>query len=85
MLHRRFRHLRVLGEWFRPEPELLDFIQAETFVWPQHDQEISKEARHLAKELRRKAKEAGMDAGPYVLQWIQQEVIQSGRQEKGTV
>ncbi len=26
-LHRRFAHLRVKGEWFRKEPELLDFIR----------------------------------------------------------
>lgn len=25
--HRRFDHLRVTGEWFRPEPELLDHIE----------------------------------------------------------
>lgn len=25
-LHRRFAHLRLAGEWFRAEPELLDFI-----------------------------------------------------------
>lgn len=25
-IHRRFAHLRTIGEWFRPEPELLDFI-----------------------------------------------------------
>lgn len=24
--HQRFAHLRLHGEWFRPEPELLDFI-----------------------------------------------------------
>lgn len=28
-LHRRFKHLRLRGEWFRPEPELLAYI-AET-------------------------------------------------------
>lgn len=26
-LHERFKHLRVTGEWFRPEPELLRFIE----------------------------------------------------------
>lgn len=26
-LHQRFAHLRISGEWFRPEPELTDFIQ----------------------------------------------------------
>ena len=25
-LHRRFRHLRIHGEWFRPESDLLGFI-----------------------------------------------------------
>jgi hypothetical protein len=25
-LHRRFRHARIRGEWFRPVPELLDYI-----------------------------------------------------------
>jgi hypothetical protein len=24
--HRRFARLRLLGEWFRPEPELLEYI-----------------------------------------------------------
>lgn len=28
-LHLRFEHLRLRGEWFRPDPELLDYIQAE--------------------------------------------------------
>lgn len=27
-VHRRFRHLRLEGEWFRAETELLDFIAA---------------------------------------------------------
>jgi hypothetical protein len=26
-LHRRFKHLQTTGEWFRPELELLEFIQ----------------------------------------------------------
>jgi len=26
-LHARFRHLRMRGEWFRPAPELHDFIK----------------------------------------------------------
>lgn len=26
-LHQRFAHLRISGEWFRPEPELADFIR----------------------------------------------------------
>ena len=26
-LHKRFDHLREVGEWFRPEPELLDYVQ----------------------------------------------------------
>ncbi len=25
-LHKQFEHLRIGGEWFKPEPELLDFI-----------------------------------------------------------
>lgn len=28
-LHERFAHLRVNGEWFRPDPELLDYIKSE--------------------------------------------------------
>jgi len=27
-LHEKFAHLRMRGEWFRPEPELCDFINA---------------------------------------------------------
>jgi hypothetical protein len=27
-LHRKFAHLRMHGEWFRAEPELLDFIES---------------------------------------------------------
>ena len=26
-LHQRFNALRIRGEWFRPEPELLSFIE----------------------------------------------------------
>lgn len=33
-LHQRFARLRLRGDWFRPEPELLDFIAAETIPWP---------------------------------------------------
>jgi len=29
-LHRRFAHLRTVGEWFRPAPELLDYIASTT-------------------------------------------------------
>jgi len=25
--HKKFKHLRMMGEWFRPEQELLDFIE----------------------------------------------------------
>jgi hypothetical protein len=27
-MHRRFAHLRADGEWFRPEPELLEWVRA---------------------------------------------------------
>lgn len=27
-LHRRFAHLRMRGEWFRAEPELVEFVEA---------------------------------------------------------
>lgn len=27
-IHARFAHLRIRGEWFRSEPELLEFIEA---------------------------------------------------------
>jgi hypothetical protein len=27
-IHRRFKHLRIRGEWFRPEAELLEFIRS---------------------------------------------------------
>ena len=33
-LHIRFDHLREHGEWFRPEPDLLDFIAAIPGVTP---------------------------------------------------
>lgn len=33
-LHGRFKHLRTRGEWFREEPELLDFIAAEASPVP---------------------------------------------------
>ncbi len=28
-LHRRFVHLRTRGEWFRPDPELLEYIASQ--------------------------------------------------------
>ena len=31
ILHSKFRHLRIRGEWFRAEPELLQCIEAESF------------------------------------------------------
>jgi hypothetical protein len=27
-LHRRFAHLKENGEWFRPDPEILDYIES---------------------------------------------------------
>jgi hypothetical protein len=34
ILHARFAHLRLTGEWFRSEPELTDFIEtARTWPW----------------------------------------------------
>lgn len=30
-VHARFAHLRIRGEWFRPAPELLDFIAEQRF------------------------------------------------------
>ncbi len=35
-LHARFAHLRMSGEWFRPEPELLSFIESVTSVANRH-------------------------------------------------
>jgi hypothetical protein len=32
-LHRRFDHLRIRGEWFKPEPELLDYIRENALAW----------------------------------------------------
>lgn len=32
-LHKKFRHLRLHGEWFLSEPELLDFISTEAATW----------------------------------------------------
>jgi hypothetical protein len=29
-LHRRFQHLKMRGEWFRPAPDLIGFIEKET-------------------------------------------------------
>lgn len=32
-LHARFAHLRIRGEWFRSDPDLFDFIAANTSPW----------------------------------------------------
>lgn len=32
-LHQRFQHLRLRGEWFVPEPELLEYIRQEAQPW----------------------------------------------------
>lgn len=32
-IHRQFTHLHIRGEWFRPEPELLDFIDKNALPW----------------------------------------------------
>ena len=37
-LHRRFRHARIRGEWFRPVPELLDYIDS---IKPSEDGVVS--------------------------------------------
>jgi hypothetical protein len=37
-LHRRFSYLRVSGEWFSPEPSLLEFIRTNASPWdPESD------------------------------------------------
>jgi len=52
LLHKRFSHLRVTGEWFKPDQELLNFIQnpdlesLKEFAYP------TRKARKLAKERR---------------------------------
>jgi hypothetical protein len=33
MLHRRFSHLHIQGEWFKPEEELLTYIRENTLPW----------------------------------------------------
>ena len=32
-LHRRFAHLHIRGEWFRPEPDLLTYIRENAIPW----------------------------------------------------
>jgi hypothetical protein len=58
LIHRRFSHLRVRGEWFRSEPELLSFIdQVTDFLGEQNPAGASPEinppavANNLAKKL----------------------------------
>jgi hypothetical protein len=37
-LHERFKSLRVVGEWFKPEPELIDFITTKGQAWDGSDE-----------------------------------------------
>lgn len=32
-LHKKFAHLRLIGEWFTPSPELTDFIKESAVSW----------------------------------------------------
>lgn len=38
-LHARFRHLRMHGEWFRPEDDLVKYVQEVTAEWARSGQE----------------------------------------------
>ena len=40
-IHQRFAHLRIRGEWFRAEPELLEFIQLVKVETPPVEKEIT--------------------------------------------
>jgi|SRR5215469_5917523 len=37
-LHQHFQHLHIMGEWFRPEPDLLDFIGQNARAWDGKDE-----------------------------------------------
>jgi hypothetical protein len=65
-IRRRFNHLRMRGEWFHADKELLNFIHAEADEWPPYDQEVSKKACDLVSDFWKKAKEAGITLVEYV-------------------
>jgi hypothetical protein len=46
MLHRRFKDGRLIGEWFRPEPDLLEYIRDHASRWD--ESEHFGKGRHLA-------------------------------------
>lgn len=47
--HAKFQHLRISGEWFRPSPELLDFIEEMREQMFPKPTELIVLAKHLAK------------------------------------
>jgi hypothetical protein len=51
-LHARFTHIRVRGEWFLPDPELLDYIKDNAVgfpadPWDSPSRKSEKESRNL--------------------------------------
>jgi hypothetical protein len=66
VLHRRFRHLRVRGEWFRADEGLLEYIRRHTEVWSPREQELSKTATKIAMSLKTAAKYKGVNAADLV-------------------
>lgn len=52
VLHRRFSRIRHYGEWFKPAPELMDFIAKETSPWDGVDERTFSSAQIDAEVLR---------------------------------
>jgi hypothetical protein len=65
-LHQRFHHLKIRGEWYKANDELLDYIVKNTDGWPMYDQELSKRACASARSIIRDAKKSGLPLETYL-------------------
>jgi hypothetical protein len=60
-LHRRFRHLRIRGEWYEASEDLLAYVAAHAELWSAYEQELSESAAREAVLVCRRAEGAGRD------------------------
>jgi hypothetical protein len=71
LLHRRFAHLRAVGEWFEPGDDLVGFIMAEGRPWDGSDDTDTKPVRldlglDDHERIERSARRLGLSKSAYV-------------------
>ena len=78
-LHVMFRHARSHGEWFRPTPDVLDYIHHHAKPWPPECDPAPRTRRRRQGELARLIREQDDEALERVMRRIERGEIKSWR------